>query len=252
MDKITVRGIPFDNVNMAEALALGEAALDGDILTLVATPNAEIAEACLGDEALRTLLCSFQIILPDGAGVVLSSRILGTPLREKVAGVEFGEGLLALAARRGDKVFFLGGKPNVAETAARRMTEKYAGLSVVGTHDGYFEKTGEENREVIEEINRSGATVLFVCLGAPLQETWLYKNRRHLKNIRLGVCLGGSLDIYAGTAKRAPEFFIRLRCEWLYRLLREPRRFGRMLALPRYILGTFGEKRRINKNLKDR
>ena len=248
MAKINVRGIPFDNVTMAEAVDLAEAALETDGVSVVVTPNAEIAEMCLEDASVKEAILSADIILPDGAGVVMASEILDTPLKEKVAGVDFGERVLALAAKKGYGVFLLGDKPGVAEVAAQRLSSRYPDLRVVGRNDGYFEKSGAANDDVIEKINASGAQILFVCLGAPLQEKWIATNRHALTTVRLAACLGGSLDVYAGTAKRAPAFFIKMRMEWLYRLIREPRRLGRMMKLPRYIMGAKKESRKKRKN----
>ena len=235
MKKINIYGIPFDNVTMAEAVALAEDELQKKGTSVVVTPNAEIAEMCIEDETVNQIILSAEIILPDGAGIITAAEILGTPLKEKVAGVEFGMELIRHAEKHGYSLFFLGGKPSVAETAAERLKATYKNLKIAGTHDGYFTKTGAENDAVIEEINASNADILFVCLGAPMQEIWSMKNRERLTSVRLIACLGGSLDIYAGTAKRAPKIFIKLRLEWLYRLLREPKRLGRMMKIPKYL-----------------
>ena len=235
MKKINIYGIPFDNVTMAEAVALAEDELQKKGTSVVVTPNAEIAEMCIEDETVNQIILSAEIILPDGAGIITAAEILGTPLKEKVAGVEFGMELIRHAEKHGYSLFFLGGKPSVAESAAEKLKVCYKNLKIEGTHDGYFTKTGAENDAVIEEINASNADILFVCLGAPMQEIWSMKNRERLTSVRLIACLGGSLDIYAGTAKRAPKIFIKLRLEWFYRLLREPKRLGRMMKIPKYL-----------------
>lgn len=242
MKKITLRGIDFDNVNMEEAVVLGEQALTGNHLTTVFTPNAEIAQLAVEAPEIQALLSRADILLPDGAGIILASEILKTPLKEKVAGVDFGERMLLLASQKAYPVFFLGGKPGIAELAAQRKTEQYRGLSVSGTQDGYFKKEGIENDAVIEKINESGAKILFVCLGAPTQEKWIDRNKERLISVKLAMGLGGALDVYAGTVRRAPKIFIRARLEWFYRLLKEPRRIGRMMKLPKYIFGTYREK----------
>ena len=122
------------------------------------------------------------------------------------------------------------------------MTKKYPGLKVVGTNDGYFKKTGEESDAIIAKINESGAKLLFICLGVPVQEKWISDNKDKLTSARMCMCLGGSLDVYAGTVKRAPKIFIKLSCEWLYRLLKEPKRIGRMMKLPKFLIGTYAYK----------
>lgn len=247
MSKITVRKIRYDNVDMEGALRLAENALRSDSMHTVITPNAEIAQMCLEDASILEIINTSDIVLPDGAGVILASKILGTPLREKVAGVDFGEKLLSLAAREGHGVFLLGGKPGVAEAAAKKLKSNFPLLDIRGSHDGYFEKSGPENEAVLQSINDSGAHILFICLGAPLQEKWLYANKEKLLHIRLAACLGGSLDIYAGTVKRAPKCFINMHMEWFYRLLKEPKRIVRMMKLPKFVAGTYVDRLRNRK-----
>lgn len=248
MDKIDIRGIAYDNVDENGALALAVQKLNAPGVSVVVTPNAEIAQMCIESPALMKTVRSADLILPDGAGVVLASKILHTPLREKVAGVDFGWKLAAYAADHGFGLFLLGGKPGVAEAAAEKLKTAFPALRICGTNDGYFPKEGEENDAVLQKINHSGADILYVCLGAPLQETWIMENKGAFSGIRLAACLGGSLDIYAGTAKRAPKFFIKAHMEWFYRLIKEPKRLGRMMKLPKYIAGTCRERHRKSKN----
>lgn len=241
-EKINIRGVDFLNVDLEEATNVGETMLAGDAVCTVFTPNAEIVQLCIEQNEYYALYNGGDMVVADGAGVVKAAKILGKPLKGKVAGVELGERMLAFCAKSGDSVFFLGAKPGVAEEAARRMAEKYPGLTVAGTNDGYFEKEGNESDAVVEKINQSGAKLLFVCLGVPVQEKWISENKDKLTSARMCMCLGGSLDVYAGTVKRAPKIFIRLSLEWLYRLLKEPRRIGRMMKLPKFLLGTYIER----------
>ncbi len=244
-EKITVRGVHFDHVTLDEAARIAAGFAAGDIARVIHTPNSEVVQLCIEQPEYYDLINSADLIIPDGSGVVLASKILGKPLTKgKVAGVELAERILADAADSGMAVYLLGGKPGVAGTAARKMCEKYPGLHIVGTHDGYFDKTGEQNDAVIGEINASGARILLVCMGVPAQEKWMAANR---KKLQVGVMagLGGSLDVFAGTVRRAPKIFIKLGLEWFYRLLREPTRIGRMMKLPKFLFGTMfakGEK----------
>ncbi|MBR4960453.1 MAG: WecB/TagA/CpsF family glycosyltransferase [Clostridia bacterium] len=240
MDKINVRGLWFENLTLSETLSALLDRLESGRQTVLFTPNAEIVQACVDDPALYPVVGSADMLIPDGIGVVKAAKILGTPLKEKVPGVVVGEKLAeALAARPAYRLFLLGGKPGVALTAAEKLTEKYPGLQIAGTHDGYFKKEGEENEAVLESIRQSKADVLYVCLGAPAQEKWIYANREFLPDVKILAGLGGSVDIYAGTAKRAPKIFITLGLEWFYRLLREPKRIGRMMNLPKFYFGTW-------------
>lgn len=242
MEKIKIRGLYFDNVTMSEALAFAERALATDRGVCVFTPNAEIAQLAIENEEIMHLLNSADLLLPDGAGILLASEILKTPLAEKVAGVDFGLGVLSLAAQKGIPAFLLGGKPSIAATAAKKLNRRLPALKIVGTHDGYFEKKGAANDDVIKQINAVGTQILFVCFGAPMQEKWIAENKHRLPSVRLFAGLGGSLDVYAETVRRAPDFFIKARLEWFYRLLQEPKRFRRMIKLPKYILGAFEER----------
>ena len=228
--KTDIMGIEFDNVTMQEAVEQARQMLAGTRACYVVTPNAEIAYEALHDETLRELLNGASLVLPDGAGVVLASKILKTPLKQKVAGVDFADNLLGVLAESGKSVYLLGSKPGIAEMAAEKMTEKHPGLNICGMGDGYF----KDEYPVIEKINACSPDVLFVCLGAPKQEIFMKAHQQELQ-VKLMIGLGGSLDAFAGTVKRAPKWMIRLSLEWLYRLIREPKRFKRMLRLPKYL-----------------
>ena len=247
MQKIKIMDIPFDNVSKDEALELAFSFFEKGVQALAVTPNAEIMELCFEREDVKKAVLSAQVVLPDGEGVLWAAKKLGTPLKEKVAGVEFGLECAKKAEESGKSLFLLGGKPGVAEEAARMLTARFPCLKIVGTQCGYFPRTGEENSAVIAKINESGADILFVCMGAPAQEKWVCENRASLSAPKLIVCLGGSLDIYAGKAKRAPKFFIKMRAEWLWRLLREPCRIGRMMKLPKFMLSVCKYKLKLKK-----
>ena len=228
--KTDIMGIEFDNVTMDEALEKAGEILSGDQTCYAVTPNAEIAYEALHDEKLRALLNGAALVLPDGAGVVLASKILKTPLKQKVAGVDFADNLLGLLAQTGKSVYLLGSKPGIAEKAAEKMLQKHPGLTICGMHDGYF----KDEAPVIAAINEAKPDVLFVCLGAPKQEYFM-KDHQEKLCCRLMIGLGGSLDSFAGPVKRAPKWMISCNLEWLYRLIKEPKRFGRMLRLPKYL-----------------
>ena len=228
--KTDIMGLQFDNITMEEALDAAKALLQGEHAARVVTPNAEIAYEALHDENTRTLLNSAELMLPDGAGVVLASKILKTPLKQKVAGVDFADGLLGVLETTGQSLYLLGSKPGIGELAAQKMMQKHPRLKIAGIADGYF----QDEAPVIDKINASGADVLVVCLGAPKQEQFMARHQKTL-HVKLMAGLGGSLDSFAGTVKRAPKWMIRLNLEWLYRLIKEPKRFKRMLRLPKYL-----------------
>ena len=237
MMKIDVVGVGFDNVTMAEALEKARTLLQNNETCYCVTPNAEIAYEAMKSPELTALLNDAALVLPDGAGVVLASKILGTPLKEKVAGVDFADRLMEIMAEEGYRLYLLGSKPGVAELAAEKMLEKHPGLTICGMADGYV----KDEDAVVEKINASGADILFVCLGAPKQEYFMQKHRDALR-VRMMLGLGGTLDSFAGTVKRAPKWMIRMNLEWFYRLLKEPKRLGRMMRLPKFILSVIGRK----------
>lgn len=243
-EKINVRGVNFDSVDLQEALDLCIDHLNsGDAPFVIHTPNSEIVQLCIEKREYYEIINSADLIIPDGVGVILASKIKKTPLKKgKVAGIELCEKLAEYAAREGIPVYFLGGKPSVAEAAYDALAAKYPGLVCAGASDGYFKKQGEESDAVIEKINASGAGILFVCLGCPAQEVWMYENRGKIK-VRLMGGFGGSFDVFSGSVKRAPKLFIKLGLEWLYRLLKEPSRIGRMMKLPKFLIGTLFSKK---------
>lgn len=236
-NKIDILGLNFDNITMDEAIAIGEELLNVQGTSVCVTPNAEIAYEAKKDEEFCALLNRADLILPDGAGVVLAAKILKTPLKQKVAGIDFATNMLSVFAANGTKLYLLGSKPGVAETAAGKMKEKAPGLCICGTADGYF----SDESEVVRKINESGAEALFVCLGAPKQELFMDAHRNEL-NVRFMIGLGGTLDGFAGNVKRAPKWMIKLQLEWLYRLIKEPKRIGRMMRLPKYIFAAIGKR----------
>jgi N-acetylglucosaminyldiphosphoundecaprenol N-acetyl-beta-D-mannosaminyltransferase len=233
-----VLDVGFDAVTLQQAVerAMDALSLDGPAQYVV-TPNPEIVWECRKDEALRRTLENALLVLPDGVGVIYGSRILGRPLPEKVAGCDFAEALAGRLAESGKSLFLLGSKPGVAELAADALRKKYPALRIAGTADGYFRDDGP----VIEQVNRSGADVLFVCLGAPKQEKWMAANRDKLC-VRLMAGLGGTLDVFAGTVRRAPAAWQKLGLEWLYRLLREPKRIKRQIRLPLFLTAVIGRR----------
>lgn len=237
--KIDVMGVMFDNVTMDQAVERAAGLIKEHRGAYCVTPNAEIAWEAMQDQKFCGVINSADLVLPDGAGVVLGAKILDRPLKGKVAGIEFADQLAGYLAKTGGSLYLLGSKPGIAEQAAEKLVEKHPGLTICGTADGYFKEEGP----VIAKINEARPDALFVCLGAPKQEIFMYKHRRGL-DVGLMCGLGGSLDGFAGTVKRAPRWMIRCNLEWLYRLLKEPRRLGRMMRLPKFVLACRKQRRR--------
>ena len=232
-----VLGVEFDAVTMAEAVERGMAMLDTASPDYVVTPNPEVVMVCREDPEAARAVANASLVLPDGIGVIYGAKMLGRPLPERVPGADFALHMMERMAASGRSVFLLGAKPGVAELAAKKLSARFPGLRIAGVHDGYFKEDGP----VIDAINAAAPDLLLVCLGAPKQEKWMFENRDKLK-VRLMAGLGGSLDVYAGVVERAPERWQRMNLEWLYRLKKEPKRLGRMMKLPKFLVCVAGER----------
>lgn len=241
---VDIMGIPVDSVTMQDALDRVKTFLNTDSVHTIYTPNAEIMMDALRDPYLKNILCEADMIIPDGAGVVLASRILGTPLPSKVPGFDLLKNTLGLRLNKKTRFYFFGGAPGVAEEAAINILGKYQRVEIAGYRNGYF--TAEEEAKIIEDINASNADVLAVALGAPKQEKWIHANKDKLK-VKICIGVGGSFDVFAGKVQLAPEFFRKNNLEWLYRLYKEPRRYKRMLKLPQFVLLTIAVRLGIKK-----
>ncbi len=204
--------------------------------TVIFTPNTQILLSAQKSKEEARVVRKADLLIPDGAGVYLASRLLRTPLPERMGGIDFAEQLLILAEKKGLGVFLLGGKEGVASKAASRLKEHHPSLCICGTHHGYFNKHGKENDAVKEKIKRASPDLLFVCFGYPLQEKWILENLPSLACVRVAIGLGGSLDVWAGNLRRAPVFFQKLGLEWLWRVMLEPRRAAVFIDIPKFLL----------------
>jgi N-acetylglucosaminyldiphosphoundecaprenol N-acetyl-beta-D-mannosaminyltransferase len=225
--KKEILGIAFDDLTREEAVQRGRALLAENRFHYVVTPNPEFILASEQDEEFRAILNEADLVLPDGIGVVYAAKILGTPLKERVAGIEFAADMLACLNEQGGRLYLLGAKPGVAEQAGRNIVAQYPNIVLCGTQDGYF----KDEEAVLLRVSQAQPDLLFVCLGAPKQEKWMYRWGIHT-GARLAIGLGGALDVFAGNVERAPESWRKLGLEWAYRLKKEPSRIGRMAKLP--------------------
>jgi N-acetylglucosaminyldiphosphoundecaprenol N-acetyl-beta-D-mannosaminyltransferase len=231
--RIDVLGVGFDDTTITEAADFASDIIARRERGYVVTPNPELVWMCRRDRALKEAIDGAALVLPDGVGVTLGARILGRPLKERVPGIDFVCALLRILAAGGGRVFLLGARPGIAATAAGKLVLDYPGLVVAGAADGYF----SDDSRIIEEINKASPDFLLVCLGAPRQELWMAENAP-LLDAPLCAGLGGALDVFAGAVRRAPVIWRKLGVEWLYRLIREPRRARRMVKLPLYLLAV--------------
>ena len=224
--RVKLFGIFIDDIDIEEAIARARASLYGGKTRIFFTPNLEMLDAARTNTDIRGILNNSSVNLCDGVGVILASKIMGTPIKNKVAGIDFGERLLALAEKEGARVFLLGGERGVAERAKRNLNMKHLYLNICGSHHGYFD---DENDEICNLINQSGANILVVCRGFPLQEKFVVNNRNNLPNIKIFACLGGAIDVWSGDKKRAPMCVRTANLEWLWRIFNEPERIKRFL-----------------------
>ncbi|MBE7049005.1 MAG: WecB/TagA/CpsF family glycosyltransferase [Ruminococcaceae bacterium] len=244
MDKIDILGVLVDHVTMEEAVGRVKGFLEEEKSHVIFTPNSEIIMAAYQDASFCHVLNSADMVIADGIGVVYASRILGAPLPERVAGFDLSSQLIKEAGEGAYSLYFFGGKPGVAEQAVEKLKVQYPHLRVAGCSDGYFDE--EKEKKIIAEIKDAKPDILFVCLGAPKQEKWIATHREEVgARVLLGV--GGSLDVWAGVTERAPESYQKAGLEWLYRLQKQPSRFFRMLALPKFGLTVLFKGKRVKK-----
>ena len=232
-NKVNILGVHIDKVNIEEAVDRIFEMLDERRPHSVFTPNSEIILNAYKDKEFAEILNNADLLTADGIGVVYASKILGNPIKERAAGFDIACGVIDRISETGHRLYLLGGRPGVAEKAKKNLEKEYPFIQIVGTHDGYFDE--EDNPKIIKEINSLGSEIVFVCLGAPKQEKWIADNQDKLR-AKVLIGIGGSLDVFAGEAERAPEIWCKLGLEWLYRLIKEPWRFKRMLALPKFAL----------------
>lgn len=247
MDKRTIFGVEIDNISFEEAIEEIKRYLKGESLKVIYTPNTEIVMYAKDDEHLKMLINSGDMVTPDGIGLIYAGKIKGKPIKERVTGYDISMAILDIANRERYSLYLLGSKPGVAEIAAKNIKNKYNNIDVVGHNHGYFKGShngspgDQEELELIQDINDKKPDVIFVGLGFPGQENWIYNNKNKILG-KLIIGNGGVIDILAGNSKRAPEIFIKLNLEWFYRLIKEPSRIKRQIVLPKFIFNVIFSK----------
>lgn len=228
--RVDILGVLLDHVNMEQTLnKILTFIKDNGVAKAIFTPNPEFIMMAKEDSEFKEILNHADLVIADGIGVVLASKILSNEHLERVTGFETTKKLFEMGANGDISFYLLCGVPGVAEEAKNNLKIKYPKLNIVGVHNGYFNES-EEN-SIIEEINILKPDVLFVGLGAPKQEKWINKNKNKL-NVKVCMGIGGTFDIFAGKVKEPPKIIQRLGLWWLYRLITQPTRSKRMLKLP--------------------
>ncbi len=214
-----ILGVKVDNLTMLEALAKAASFLEDSRQHYIVTPNPEIILKARGDKELKEILNQASLNLADGFGLVLAAKFLQQPLKTNLAGVDFFYNFCTSSKMSGQKIFLLGGFNGVAQETAKKLKEKNPNLLI---------EVGEEINGAVEKINNFNPVAIFVALGAPRQEKWIYDNLKKMSSVRLAMVVGGTFDFISGRVPRAPLPLKKLGLEWLWRLMVEPRRVGRI------------------------
>ncbi len=239
MKVCNILGVPFANITPGEAVDTLFSYMNSDGKYMVFTPNPEmVMEARKNDEFMKILNKS-SMNVPDGIGIVYASKLTKNPIKYRVAGYDMLLGVFDKMKDKGKTAYFFGSAPEIADKAKEAVEQRFKGLKIVGTANGYFDEKREN--EIIAEINEKKPDLLLVGIGFPKQEKWIYNHLNDL-DIKVAVGVGGSFDGWSGNVKRAPEFFVKHGLEWFYRLIKQPSRIGRMMQLPLFMLKVIGYK----------
>jgi len=239
VNSVEILGVRVDDATYDDLLARVDSYVASGRPHQIVTLNPEMLVAAHRDPGFQDVLNTADLNVADGVGVILAARMLGWPLQGRVTGSDGIYRLSAHCARQGYRPYLLGAAPGVAEAAAQRLSASYAGLEIAGTFAG--SPRAEDEDEILARVQAAAPDLLFVAYGAPAEELWIARNRDRLR-VPVMIGVGGSLDFAAGLAKRAPTWIRRVGMEWLYRLLREPWRWRRQLALFRFVLLVAGQK----------
>jgi N-acetylglucosaminyldiphosphoundecaprenol N-acetyl-beta-D-mannosaminyltransferase len=233
-----ILGVPFSTRGFNETVADLVSRIEKGMRTHVVTANPEIVMLARQNPAFLSILNQAYVV-PDGIGVVYAAKWMNLPIYERVTGIELLEAMMQAANQRNWKVYLLGAAPEVNRLTADKLAVRYPGAHIVGHRDGFFRP--EEEREIVEEIAGLQPDLLFVALGAPKADHWISGHWEKLQ-VPLAMGVGGSFDVIAGKVKRAPKLWQRMHLEWLYRLLSQPSRWKRQLAIPRFVFTVLREK----------
>ena len=240
LKQVEILGVNVNSLTMAQAVEAVQQFIAEKKVALVATANAEMLMRSTQDEELKDILNQADLVVPDGAGTVWAAGHLGEPMPERVAGFDLAQELMREAPARGDRFYFFGSAPGVADKAKAKAEELYPGIQVVGTRNGFFTEADEPG--IIAEIKAARPDILLAALGVPKQEKWLKKHMQELQ-VPVSIGVGGTLDVMAGVMERAPLWMQKAKLEWLFRGLKQPSRAGRLLALPKFVLKVVASKK---------
>ena len=240
MQRFVLLDLPIDPIRPEDALSLLETWMrEKKTPRHVVTADASMCVMARSDDALRDIVVGADLVTPDGAGILWASRLLGHPLTAKVSGVDLVAELCRLSAQHGYRLFFLGAAPEVARQAADNLESRYPGAQIVGVRDGFFSSAEEES--VLKQIENAAPDALLVAFGIPKQEKWITAHKARL-NVPVSIGIGGSFDVYSGRVRRAPVWMQNAGLEWLHRLAANPKKIGKVMTLPRFVLLALRQK----------
>jgi N-acetylglucosaminyldiphosphoundecaprenol N-acetyl-beta-D-mannosaminyltransferase len=227
---VALFGLPITNVSMSEAVDRIADMIHQGATHQIATANLDFARNARRDSFLHRIICDCVMVLPDGAPMLWASRLFSRPLKERVTGVDLIPRLAQLSAQRGYGIFLLGGQEHNSAIAAQTLRQRFPGVNIVGRYSPDVAPLEQMDDEaILARIAEARPQILLVAFGNPKQEFWIYRNRKRLQGI-VSIGIGGSLDMIAGSLRRAPRWVQAIQLEWLFRLAQEPRRL-----LPRYL-----------------
>lgn len=238
---IKILGVRINNIDMDEAMAKIDRFFESDELNYIYTPNPEIVMRAGRDEEFKKIINSASLNLCDGIGLIIASKLKKKPLKSRVTGYDTSIKILELMNEKHLSLFLLGAKPGIAEKAIEKINNDYPNIVIAGYNNGYFNGSHnghascDEEEALIQKINDSKTDAIFVGMGAGYQEKFIYYNKDKLKT-KLAIANGGVIDVLAGNVKIAPAFIRNIGMEWLYRLIKEPKRFKRQLDIPKFLM----------------
>jgi len=244
---VALLGVPFHNVTMDETVARIEEHIREGGFHQIATANVDFLKNAIQSQKLRDILCSCELVVPDGMPIVWMSRLIGSPLKERVGGVDLVERLADVSSRRGYGIFLLGASESRSQRAAKVLRQRFPELRIVGRYSPPAQPLEKMNHEeILSRIEEARPDILLVAFGNPKQEEWIAMHRDRL-NVPVCIGIGGTLDLLSGMVRRAPRWMQRNGLEWLHRTIQDPQRLAArylrdaiclMRHLPGYLVAT--------------
>ncbi|MCE5313524.1 MAG: WecB/TagA/CpsF family glycosyltransferase [Armatimonadota bacterium] len=237
--RISILGVKVNRVDMTGTLDAITRFIASGTANMIVTADASMIAMAQDDADLKNIINEADLVTPDGSGIVKGAKILGTPLAQRVSGVDLAREMCRMSAEQGFSIYFLGAEPGVADAAAQNLSRTYPGMKIAGTHDGYF--TPDRDSEIASLVKASGAQALLVAMGIPRQEKFI-KRYMHDMGVCVAMGVGGSFDVFSGKVKRAPKWFQDHGLEWAYRLCKDPSKIKKVSVLPKFLMMVYKER----------